>query len=397
MNPYAGERATLLERLARAGAEAPRETPSPAGSRKELRYLAFYLPQFHPIPENNAWWGDGFTEWTNATAGKPSFPGHHQPHLPSPELGLYDLRDPGVRELQVQLARSHGIDGFVYYHYWFGGRRLLERPFDEVLASGSPDFPFCLCWANENWTRRWDGGDESTLMEQRYSDEDDLEHIRWLVTAFEDPRYVRVDGKPVLLVYRASQLPDARLTTDTWRAEAARLGVGELYLCRVEAFGQDRGDPTALGFDAGVEFQPDWWRRGRQLPYPAELQDSTDRDPSISGIFSYPVVAELALMHAAVPYKRYRCVMPGWDNSARRRGGATIYLGSTPARYEQWLAGVIDQFQPYCAEENLLFINAWNEWGEGNHLEPDTRWGGAYLEAHRRATRRAVPEQSKAG
>ena len=179
--------------------------------------LAFYLPQYHPIPENDEWWGKGFTEWANVTKARPLFPGHYQPHLPG-ELGYYDLRVPEVREAQAELARTHGISGFVYYHYWFHGRRLLERPFDEVLASGSPDFPFALCWANEEWTRNWDAQTGRVLMPQQFSEKDDLDHLRWLAKAFADDRYIKIDGRPLMLVYRPMLLPDPKRTTDLWRA-----------------------------------------------------------------------------------------------------------------------------------------------------------------------------------
>ena len=186
--------------------------------------LAFYLPQFHPIPENDQWWGKGFTEWSNVSKAKPLFQGHYQPHLPA-DLGFYDLRLPETRAAQAEMAREHGIDGFCYYHYWFNGRRILERPIREILAAGEPKFPFCVCWANENWTRRWDGRDAEVLLEQRYSVQDDIAHIRSLIPMFEDARYIRVDGKPLFLVYRSTAIPDARATTDRWRREAERAGL----------------------------------------------------------------------------------------------------------------------------------------------------------------------------
>ena len=198
-----------------------------------VRSLAFYLPQFHPIPENDEWWGDGFTEWTNVVPATPRFRGHRQPHVPA-DLGFYDLRVPEVRAAQADLALRFGVSGFCYYHYWFEGRRLLERPFDEVLRSGEPDFPFCLCWANENWTSAWDGKAREILIRQTYSPDDDLAHIRWLGAAFSDRRYIRVGGKPLLLVYRAHHLPDPLRTTECWRAEAERLGLGEIYLCSMQ-------------------------------------------------------------------------------------------------------------------------------------------------------------------
>jgi len=227
------------------------------------RVIAFYLPQYHPIPENDAWWGKGFTEWTNVTKARPLFRGHYQPHLPA-DLGFYDLRVAESREAQAELARQYGVTGFCYYHYWFAGKRLLNRPFDEVLMSGKPDFPFCLCWANENWTRIWDGGEDEVLMKQTYSEEDDVAHIRWLTRAFADERYIRIDGKPIFIIYRAHKLPNLKRTTDLWRHECRRLGVGELFLCRVDT-AADTSPPSEVGLDAAVEFQPGWWELGAPL------------------------------------------------------------------------------------------------------------------------------------
>ncbi|MBV8529485.1 MAG: glycoside hydrolase family 99-like domain-containing protein [Candidatus Dormibacteraeota bacterium] len=358
----------------------------------DLRYLAFYLPQFHPIPENDQWWGEGFTEWTNVRKGNPLFTGHHQPHAPAAELGYYDLRDAQTREKQADLARAHGIDGFVYYHYWFNGRRLLERPFNAVLASGSPSLPFCLCWANENWTSSWNAHDPTTvLVAQQYGDDDDRAHLRWLAEAFRDPRYIRVDGRPLFLVYHASAMPDSRRTTDNWRDEAQRLGFDGLYLCRVESF--DRGDPAPLGFDAAVEFWPNWKRMGPRLRLAdRELTDAgrIQQGDRTAILLSYPVAMELAGRYADVPFKRYPCVMTGWDNTPRRGNAGTVFVGSSPEQYAAWLAATIKRFTPYSPSENLIFINAWNEWAEGAHLEPDERWSRAYLEAHHGVTGRAI-------
>jgi lipopolysaccharide biosynthesis protein len=228
------------------------------------RLIAFYLPQFHPIPENDEWWGKGFTEWTNVTKSRPLFTDHYQPHLPG-DLGFYDLRLPEVREAQAELAKKFGIYGFCYYHYWFNGKRIVERPFNEVLTAGKPNFPFCLCWANENWTRAWDGGDSELLIEQKYSEEDDIRHIHWLVRAFQDDRYIKISGKPLFLIYRASNLPDPLRITTIWRKEAFKLGIKDIYLCKVESFPSEHGDPAKDGFDAAVEFQPDWLNLGPPL------------------------------------------------------------------------------------------------------------------------------------
>jgi lipopolysaccharide biosynthesis protein len=353
-----------------------------------VRALAFYLPQFHPIPENDEWWGPGFTDWTNVVKGRPRFPGHEQPHLPA-ELGFYDLRLPEAREAQAALAGAHGVDGFVYYHYWFGGRRLLERPFDEVLESGRPDLPFALCWANENWTRRWDGLETSVLVRQSYDAEDDRRHGEWLARAFADERCVRVDGRPLFLVYRASAMDDAGRTTRIWRDEARRAGVGEIYLCRVESFKNERSDPGRLGFDAAVEFAPDWavlrpsWRRvGRAGAHLARLADSPLLEHAVH---DYSAVARRMLAKPEPPYTRFPCVAPSWDNTARRARGAVILRGATPEDYGRWLRAAAEKAPRTPGGDSLVFVNAWNEWGEGCHLEPDQRWGRGYLQAHRDA------------
>ena len=356
------------------------------GTRRRPRSLAFYLPQFHPIPENDEWWGPGFTEWNNVVKGRPRFPGHDQPHLPA-DLGFYDLRLPEVREAQAALAAGHGVDGFVYYHYWFGGRRLLERPFEEVLDSGRPDMPFALCWANENWTRRWDGLETSVLVRQSYDADDDHRHGRWLARAFADERYIRVDGRPLFLVYRAMALDDARRTTRIWRDEARKAGVGEIFLCRVESFADERADPASLGFDAAVEFAPDWtllrptWRRVvRAGAHRAGLVDSPLTDHQA---YDYERLARRMLAKPRPGYTRFPCVTPGWDNTARRASGAVVLKGSTPAGYGRWLRAAALRAPRTAAGDPLVFVNAWNEWGEGCHLEPSQRWGRAYLEAHR--------------
>jgi lipopolysaccharide biosynthesis protein len=226
--------------------------------------IAVLLPQFHPIPENDDWWGRGFTEWRNVAKARPLFDGHEQPRLPA-DLGFYDLRLADSRAAQAELARAHGISGFCYYHYWFNGRRLLERPFDEVLLSGKPDFPFCLCWANENWTRVWNGGDRDVLMAQHYSEEDDEAHMRALVPALADRRYIRIDDKPLLIVYRVSHMTEPRRRFDCWRETALREGLGELILAQFESFGEGHADTLReQGLDLSIEFAPDWRRVGPQ-------------------------------------------------------------------------------------------------------------------------------------
>jgi lipopolysaccharide biosynthesis protein len=357
-------------------------------AERRLRYVAFYLPQFHPIPENDAWWGPGFTEWVNVAQGDPLFRGHDQPDLPG-DLGFYDLRLPETRQAQAALAAHHGIDAFCYFHYWFQGRRMLERPFEEVFRSGEPDFPFCLCWANESWTRAWDGKSDEILLEQTYSREDDLAHIRALAEVFADPRYLRIDGRPVFLVYRAFRHPRPREFADVWRTEAQRLGIGEVYLCAVNGGRDQLLGPDAFGMDAMVAFAPFYGllrgkRDGKVARASRELLRSNNQYVQ-HRIFDYETVMQDNLDRPVPPHKIFPGVSPGFDNSPRRPSGATIITGSTPEMYEKWLRAAIERFEPYSAQENLLFVNAWNEWAEGNHLEPSRRWQHQYLEAHARA------------
>jgi len=343
------------------------------------------LPQYHPTPENDEWWGKGFTEWTNVTKAIPLIPGHYQPHLPA-DLGFYDLRLPEARLAQGELAREYGINGFVYYHYWFNGRRVLDRPVREILQSGEPDFPFCLCWANEDWTRAWDGDSGHRLLHQEYSQGDDLAHIRHLLPYLADKRYIRIDNRPLLLVYRTEELPDAGKTAEIWRNEAIRSGLGDLYLASVESFVSDV-DPKTIGFDAAVEFAPDW-RKLQSIP-----MTRLWRYASRLGLLSkgwvehnwtdYETLVKNMLAKQEPGYRRFRCVTPGFDNSPRRAKGATIILNSTPQAYGRWLEDVIrrESLLGSPPDQQIVFVNAWNEWGEGNHLEPDQKWGRAYLEA----------------
>ncbi|HYE37878.1 glycoside hydrolase family 99-like domain-containing protein [Methylocaldum sp.] len=351
--------------------------------------MAFYLPQFHPIPENDEWWGKGFTEWTNVTKARPLFPGHHQPHFPA-DLGFYDLRLAETREAQATLARQYGIHGFCYYHYWFNGRRILERPFNDVLASGKPDFPFCLCWANENWSRAWDGGSRHLLLEQHYSEEDDRAHIVSLLPALRDPRYIRINGRPLLLIYRTELLPNPLRTAEIWREVARESGLGDLYLARVENFVSGI-DPESIGFDAAVEFSPDNRDVG-QAVFSGPISNKLSRWGllpkafSQHSVFRYSVIAEARKKRPIPSYKQFRCVTPMWDNSARRKSDGRILVGSTPKLYRAWLSAMLKQTRErFSGEERIVFINAWNEWAEGCHLEPDLKHGHAYLEATKQA------------
>jgi lipopolysaccharide biosynthesis protein/glycosyltransferase involved in cell wall biosynthesis len=362
------------------GVEKPHESPA--------RLIAFYLPQFHPIPENDAWWGEGFTEWTNVAKAEPLFQGHYQPHLPA-DLGFYDLREPSVREAQAELARQAGISGFCYYHYWFHGTRLLERPFDEVLSSGEPDFPFCLCWANEPWSRRWDGREEDVLQAQTYSQEDDLEHIHWLLPALRDERALTVEGKPLFVVYQARDLPDPARTTDLWRREVRKAGLPGLCLLTVET-GWDAGwDATEAGFDGKILFQPQFSILNTVPRLEAGSQNLR--------VFAYDEAWPILSRPDPVRYRRYETVCAGWDNSPRRGVDGWLLHDSTPDAYGQWLSEAVDRVQDQAPEQRLVFLNAWNEWAEGAHLEPDQRHGLAYLDATRRALDEAAATRRPAG
>ena len=356
------------------------ESPATGGG-DGVRAIAFFLPQYHPIPENDAWWGEGFTEWRNVATAKPLFPEHAQPHLPS-DLGFYDLRLDETREAQARLAREYGVHGFCYYHYWFSGKRLLERPVESMLASGRPDFPFCLCWANEPWSRRWDGRPHDVLQAQQYSEEDDLAHIRWLLNPLADPRAIQIQGKPVFIVYQGRDLPDPARTVETWRREVERAGLPGLYLMAIET-GWDAGwDATAAGFDAKVLFQPQFSLLAQtprlEIPGKPDLQ-----------VFDYETAWPALANPEPVAYRRYDTVFPSWDNTARKGDKGWVVHHSTPAAYEQWLSHALQRARTHPAGEQLVFLNAWNEWAEGTHLEPDIRNGRAYLEATRRALEHA--------
>jgi lipopolysaccharide biosynthesis protein len=345
-------------------------------STSSPRLIAFYLPQFHPTPENDRWWGKGFTEWTNVAKATPLFEGHYQPHLPG-ELGFYDLRLGEIRRQQIDLARQHGIDGFCYYYYWFSGTRLLNRPLDDMLNDHSSDMPFCLCWANEDWTRRWDAADHDVLIAQRYLPADPLEFINSLIPFFRDGRYIQVDGKPLLIVYRVQHMPDPIATANAWRHHCRSLGIGEIHLCAALTHGNQ--EYRRFGFDSGVEFPP------HNLGPGSTSQPMAFRDPFFGSVLQYDEVADSFLQRRYQDPLVYRTVFPGWDNSARVGSRALVVLNSTPANYEYWLAATLRHSREREPAGALVFINAWNEWAEGCHLEPDRQFGREFLEATHRA------------
>ena len=345
------------------------------------KVIAFYLPQFHPFSENNKWWGQGFTEWTNVSKAKPNFVGHYQPRYPA-DLGYYDLRLPEILAQQAALAKQYGVGGFCFYYYWFDGKRLLEQPIEQMLKSKEPDFPFCLCWANENWTRRWDGLEYDVLMAQAHSPEDDVAVINDLIRYFKDARYIRIDGRPLLLVYRVALFPNFIETAARWRDTCRQAGIGEIYLTSVESFDGVNGnrDPATFGCDAAVEFPPHGM--GEAKPVPGAVLN-----PNFAGtVGHYNDVAVRFATRPAPAYTRFRSVMPGWDNTARRQDTSFCFDQSTPGAFQAWLEESLEQTRlDRYGDEKLVFLNAWNEWAEGAYLEPDKRFGHTYLEAVRNA------------
>jgi lipopolysaccharide biosynthesis protein len=358
---------------------------------KRHRIIAFYLPQYHPFEENDKWWGKGFTEWTNVTKAKPRFTGHYQPHLPT-DLGFYDIRLAAAREEQAKLAKEYGIDGFCYYHYWFNGRPLMEYPLEDMLATNKPDFPFMFCWANENWTRAWDGGENNVIAEQLYSEEDDIKHIHYLLKFFKDPRYIRINGKAVICIYRTPRVPDIDKTIGLWREEARKENI-ELYVSRAESFRQTGSEYLTKEINGAIEFSPHitsgYKDRGKYIikrGINKLLRTFGGKNTFIIPAIDYAEYVKFQEGRTFPQYKYYPSVTPMWDNTPRcKNRDPTVWINSSPELFGKWLCNVLRKFNPYSEEENLVFINAWNEWGEGNHLEPCIKYGRKYLEEVRRA------------
>ena len=354
------------------------------------RLIAFYLPQFHPIPDNDEAWEPGFTEWTNVTRARPRYPGHPQPHLPR-DLGFYDLRNPATLCAQTRLAAEYGIDGFFLYHYWFGGRRLLGRPLDLIRANKSIRLPFAVCWANENWTRRWHGGDDDVLVHQAHSDLDDERHGRWLASLIGDSRYIRLDGAALIGIYKPSLLPHPARTAERFRSAAEKAGTGPIHLTMVESTEWERSvDPLEIGFDSSIDFFPDWTGLGSaQRSLGIRVRNRLARG---AAVYDY---AEVAINRISKPLRadppRFPCVSPGWDNTPRRSEGAVVLHGASPVLYERWLTAEAERVMKADFESPVVFVNAWNEWAEGASLEPSQRFGRAFLNSTLRSSTRLKP------
>ncbi|MDE2199372.1 MAG: glycoside hydrolase family 99-like domain-containing protein [Rhodospirillales bacterium] len=380
-----------MRRFTRPGPAFEEVQPLPPAVPRRAKLLAYYLPQFHAIAENDAWWGEGFTEWTAIARGLPRFEGHYQPRIPR-DLGHYRLGTPqdpqDTMRRQIALARGAGLHGFVQYFYWFDGRRLLDGPLDAFLADGTLDFPFCLMWANENWTRRWDGAEQDILLAQHYDPALDEALIDCLARYMRDRRYIRVEGRPLLMVYRADAIPDSAARIARWRALFAERHGERPLLVMGQAFAAL--DPRCFGFDAAIEFPPHKLTAG----LPRRNAELTAFDPSASAhVFAYDDVVRASLDEPPPDYPLIKTAVPGWDNDARRQGQGLVLQGATPAAYQAWLGELVARARaaPPLGEA-FVAINAWNEWAEGAYLEPDVHFGGAFLNATARAVTRLAPD-----
>lgn len=347
------------------------------------KLIAYYLPQMHPTPENDAWWGKGITEWNNVSRAVPQYVGHYQPRLPG-ELGFYDLRLKDNLKRQIELAKMYGIYGFSWYYYWFDGKRLLERPLDMFLNDSSLDFPFCLCWANENWTKGFFGSSKEIIMKQNETEESYRNFIHDAIKYLKDDRYITVQGKKMLIVYKPHSVPNCKTVLEYWREYCQQNEVGDLYILGCWT-GDEKDNVLSLGFDAETEFQP-----GSLYPYNGKINHKLPfiNEQFIGEVYSYSrIVQEKFYRKNFKKEKMYNAVMPMWDNTPRRNNqGNRIFHGSTPTLYKSWLKDVINHYQKECMlDEKIIFINAWNEWGEGAYLEPDRNYGYAYLEATKNA------------
>lgn len=327
------------------------------------KLVAFYLPQYHTIKENDEWWGKGFTEWTNVKKAKPQFEGHRQPRIPG-ELGYYSLDDIEVQKRQAALAESMGIYGFCYYYYWFAGKRLLEKPLNRILEHPEIDLPFCICWANESWTRRWDGKEADILIEQKHNEETDTQFIYEVIPIMKDPRYIRYDNKPLLLIYRIELFPRPNETIARWREICRKEGIPDIYVAVVQSF--DCIDNRIYGADAAIEFPPH--------KIPTRMINERMRDRLYSNfegsIYSYKELVEHLELIKKRQYEYIPGIMKEWDNTARKGNRAHIFTEYSEELYNKWLLRNRVYADMY-SDEKFVFINAWNEWAEGTYLEPE--------------------------
>lgn len=354
---------------------------------KKFKTIAFYLPQFHPIPENDKWWGHGFTEWTNVVNAKPLFKGHFQPQLPA-DLGFYDLRLPEVREQQATMAKYAGVDGFAYWHYWFNGKRLLEKPLNDVIKLKSPDFPFCLAWANETWSGIWHGQPNKVLIEQTYPGLKDYEnHFYAILDILSDERYIKINGKPIFYIYSPDKIPDSKLFFDCWNKLAIKNGLNEFYFVARSLNDSQCDKYLNLGYSA---LQTNWlgdamekcnisktlWNRFTRK----YLGDRLTLD-----IWDFEKLSKY-LLNEKDKLNRYNpTILTGWDNSPRSGKRGRILTNYNPDTFEMYIKDVVNLINyKNNPEENIVFLRSWNEWAEGNYVEPNQKYGWKYLDVLRK-------------
>lgn len=346
--------------------------------KTDIKALAFYLPQFHRFKENDEWWGKGFMEWTNTKKAKPHFEGHYQPREPHDDIGYYTLDNIETIKKQVELAKRHGIYGFCFYYYWFSGKRLMEKPVDLLLEHPEIDFPFCLCWANENWSRTWDGSDNDILIKQNYSKDDHFKFINDIKKYINDKRYIKVDGKPIILIYNPTQIPDLEDLIKDWRKCALEIGIGELLIWTKNDLARD--DFKNMEFsDAEFDFAPNG------IGHPGCMVTGLDTSKAYDYTQMVSDIEHLYIEHFTPKPFYYSCTM-GWDNSARRKENYKIYYSYSLNAFYKWLRTIIYQTRYRNPEDRrFIFINAWNEWAEGTYLEPDKKYGYANINTLSRA------------
>lgn len=349
----------------------------------KARVIAFYLPQYHPTIDNDKWWGKGFTEWTNVGKAKPLFHGHYQPKVPA-DLGYYDLRLPEIREEQAKMAREAGIEGFCYYHYWFGnGKRELERPFNEVLRLGKPEYPFCLCWANESWhAKLWnkDGNYSSKmLIEQKYLGEKDyVMHFYELLPAFKDTRYIKVDGKPLFMVYKPLLFPDMVAFIKLWNQLAKENGLDGIYFVGQTVDSREIGTILAKGFDSvNLVRLWEWMQKRSVLGYIMDRMNSLFRN--MPRIYEYEDMIHSFVGEEERNLDIIPTLIPNWDHTPRSGRGGYVLNNSTPELFSEHVTSVLDVVRDKPEEYRLVFLKSWNEWGEGNYMEPDLKFGKKYI------------------
>jgi len=353
-------------------------------NNKKARVIAYYLPQYHPIKENDIWWGKGFTEWTNVGKAKKLFHNHYQPRIPA-DLGYYDLRLPEVREAQASMAQEYGIEGFCYWHYWFGnGKRLLEMPFNEVLRLGKPDFPFCLAWANESWKGFSHGlkDDRKILIEQKYPGMADyIAHFNTVMPAFKDKRYIKIRGNPIFVIYHPDQIPDANLFISIWQKLAKENKIGKIHFVAHCWDYEEVNRYFSMGFDAvNVNTIPYAFEKGRNILEKC-IQAIESKYFNIPKRMNYSKAIKYFNNKKAKNSNIYPTIITGWDHTPRSGSRGSVFTNESPDIFEKHAKEIIDTVKEKDFIDRIIFLKSWNEWGEGNYIEPDLKFGTKYLEA----------------